>query len=183
MVNINDLVPLENDEQVNKALIMGIKNNLQLYIIARDNSIPRLLSPGEFEEIRTESPDRKVSIILRRHPSGINPFQKVGYLDLWVEKSKYDVIFKLVDEQVKEEKGLDVPKSVHEIDLSKSSYWNTFELETKKAIFKYPEWATNYNKNTKRIRKECIKTWIKENIVTDERKAEIIKNTLSEFFQ
>jgi hypothetical protein len=184
MINISDLVPLEHEEQAKKALIMGIHNKLQLYIIDREKSSPRLLSAGELEEIRTAPPDdRKISITLWRHPSGISPYQNVGYLDLWVEKSKYDVIFKPVDEQVKEEKGLDIPKSVHEIDLSKSPYWNTFELQTKTAIFKYPEWETNCKKNKRRITKESIKNWVKENIDKDIRKAEIIKNTLSDIFQ
>ena len=182
MINISDLVPLEHEEQVKKALIMGINNKLQMYIIDREKSSPRLLSSGELEEIRTAPPNRKVHITLGNHPSGINPYQNVGYLDLWLEKSKYDVIFKPINEQVKEE-GLDIPKNVHEIDLSKSPYWNAFELQTKTAIFKYPEWETNCKKNKRRITKESIKNWVKENIDKDVRKAEIIKNTLSDIFQ
>lgn len=93
MVNINDLVLLEKEDEAKKALIMAISNKFQLYIIDRDKSCPRALTSGELDEIRSAIP-RAVDITLWRYSSGINPFKRVSYLDLWMDQIKYEEFFK-----------------------------------------------------------------------------------------
>ena len=92
MVNINDLVLLEKEDEAKKALIMAISNKFQLYIIDRDKSCPRALTSGELDEIRSAIP-RAVDITLWRYSSGINPFKRVSYLDLWMDQIKYEEFF------------------------------------------------------------------------------------------
>ena len=91
MININDLVLLEKEEEAKQALIMAIRNQFQLYIINR-NSSPRVLTSGELDEIRSAVPNL-VDIALEHHSSGINPLKRVSYLDLWMEKAKYEEFF------------------------------------------------------------------------------------------
>ena len=70
---------------------MAIRNQFQLYIINR-NSSPRVLTSGELDEIRSAVPNL-VDIALEHHSSGINPLKRVSYLDLWMEKAKYEEFF------------------------------------------------------------------------------------------
>lgn len=174
MVNINDLIPLENDEQAKKALIMGINNKLELYIIDREKSSPRLLSPGELEEIRTAPPDdRKVSITLWRHSSGINPCQKVSYLDLWVEKEQYKM--SLLKNNTSETKD-------GSIDLEKSPNWVSLRHLVILAIKKYPSWKAARNRTDKIKKTSELKEWLMS-LGADEREALFMSKVLSDFFE
>lgn len=174
MINISDLVPLENEEQAKKALIMGIQNKLQLYIIDRETGCPRLVLPSELEEIRTAPPDdRKVSIILRRDPSGIHSCQKVGYLDLWVEKEQYEI--SLLKNNTSETKD-------GNIDLEKSPNWVSLRNLIILAIKKYPSWKASRNRTDKIKKTSELKEWL-VSLGADAREALFMSKVLSDFFE
>lgn len=160
------LVLLDKEEAeiaINKAL----RGELAVYIIDTGRNIPHLLNIGDLEKIRRAIP-RRTEIILEfpLQGTGISRFTRIGYLDLNVLQPQYDVIF---------------PKNVSNESptLLKSKYWTEFVSQVENAVAKYPAWMESC-KNRRKITQEKKKDWVKENIVRDERKAEIIKNVLTD---
>lgn len=92
-MTIKDLMLIENEEEAKRVLILGISNQLQVFIINHQNSSPRLLNAGELDQIRSVIP-KKIDITLSHSSSGrFNPLQRVCYLDLWISKTQYEKEF------------------------------------------------------------------------------------------
>ncbi|EHL31831.1 hypothetical protein [Legionella drancourtii] len=162
-----NLILLDKDE-AEIVIPKALRGEVQVYTIDTGRNIPRLLNIGDIEKIRRAIP-RRAEIILESSTSetGFSRFTRIGYLDLSISQSQYDVIFP---------KNLPADKNS---TLSKSKYWIEFVSQVEDAVRKYPIWVESH-KNRRKITQESKKNWVKENIVTDERKAEFIKNVLTD---
>jgi hypothetical protein len=168
MHNIKDLILLEDAEQAKKISIMGSSGEVEVFVLDRDGQLYQL-TVGDLDSIRSSIPN-KVLIELAITDFLPGKFQQVGYLDLRIKRSIYDKFFQpFEDEQM-----------IEEVDLSKSRYWTEFETQVKSAISNYPRWAEAHKKRRK-ISKNAIKDWVKQSVQED-RKAELIKNVLSDLF-
>ncbi|STY31513.1 Uncharacterised protein [Legionella wadsworthii] len=148
----------------------ALRGEVQVYIIDTGTDIPRLLKIGDIEKIRRAIPRRTEINLEASSPTISNRFTRIGYLDMCILQSQYDLIFP---------KTLASYKSAM---LSKSKYWTEFVSQVEKAATDYPIWMENCKKRGNKITQEHKKDWVKENIVRDERKAEVIKNVLTDLF-
>ena len=168
MYDIKDFILLEQVEQAKKISVMGSSGEVEVFVLDRDGVLCQL-TIGDLDNIRSAIPD-KYPVELRFIDSLPGKFQLVGYLDLRIKRVVYDEIFKHSDNE----------RSIQTVDLSKSTYWTEFEKQVKSAVNNYPKWAEAY-KSKRKISKDAIKEWVKESVKED-RKAELIKNVLSDFF-
>ncbi|HHF7367643.1 TPA: hypothetical protein ACPSKY_002782 [Legionella bozemanae] len=169
-MNSTNLILLDKEE-AEIVIPKALRGEVQVYTIDTGRNIPFLLNIGDIEKIRRAIP-RRTEIILEASPprTGISRFTRIGYLDLNIFQSQYDVIFP---------KTLPTDKSS---GLLKSKYWTEFVSQVEDAVTKYPAWRESCKNRRRKITQEYKKDWVKENIVRDERKAEVIKNVLTELF-
>lgn len=168
MTSVNNCELLENENEAEEAIILAIKNQIQLFVINKNGCL-QPLTVTQLEAIRSASP-RKTSIVLQSHHTGIPLDQKnVNYQDLWIEKSSKEKISKIEDIKINEE-----------LDLRKSAYFKWFEETAKKMIKEYPGWRKTCNTKVKKT--AGIPEWLKKTFNVKDREAEILKKILSDFF-
>lgn len=95
MIDPTNLILLDKEE-TELVLKMAIRRELDVYIITTTNmNMPFLLKVGDLENIRRAIPQRTEIMLEPPRPGAvIGRFERVGYEDLRILQSKYDVIFK-----------------------------------------------------------------------------------------
>lgn len=178
---INNLVQLNVTEEEARIIIgHGISGHAKFYIMNCKDSKFHELTAGELQNIQSNHP-KKTRIYLEPFtPVIYKGFQNsakdqsTNYLDLWVDENDLKNILKSMRGNVTANK---------EIDLSDSIYWNKLENMTKRAIQEYPLWKLSRNTDRKIQKTQDLKDWlVSAAIGADSREAEIIKKTLSDYF-
>ena len=113
-------------------------------------------------------------IILEPAPPGtcIGRFDRVGYLDLIIAKTKYEEIFK------KDRVEKVTPDN---IDLLKSEYYQKLTTMAKRAVYEYSEWKAHTSQRKIMMSKDIEP--LLQQITTVTREIEFLKKILTDFFE
>ena len=100
MVSTRNLIPLEKEHHINNALIMGINGKIQIYVLDKTESFPRLLTLGHIASIRQAKPnlisltfERPLQNSLTGQWNHSGKYGDYGYMDLWITQKDYDPKF------------------------------------------------------------------------------------------
>jgi hypothetical protein len=167
MIEVKDLVLVKDIEEAKKISILGSNGELDVYVINQRTGLPHQLTIGDLDNIRAESPKQ---VVIELADFLHTYFQRVSFLDLRVQRLKYNEIFSKIEETLNLSS-----------QLAASLYWTEFEKQVKAAVSAYPSWSKSYSTRGVKIKKEAIKVWLKDSGI-DDRQAEIIKNILSDIF-
>lgn len=162
----DNLEPL-NEHNRERAYLMAIRGDLNLFIMNNKNSSRYKLSMGEINKIRSKCPDKEeiyleAPLFNNNRQESFGYWQYVNYKDIWVDPSL-----------------IALPQANNTtLTAENSPYFMNLKTLVDKAIIQFPK----LKKNRKLTKYGDVIPWIKEEITTDNRTAEIIKKALSDIF-
>lgn len=172
-----------SEEDAKKIIRLGLKGELEFEVMNNQQSSYQVLDERQLNEVYSNHPTRKKirlkdgSYNSKTHRyESIRYEQSINYKDLWFDADKFKA---LLEEHSLTLSLNSVITLSPEAKLKESPYWNSLKRLTIQAMQLYPEWS----KTQRRIKiTENLIDWLK-GLGANTREADIIKKTLSDFYE
>lgn len=161
----------------------GINSEIEFWVMNTKTSQYQFIEPRQLQDIYSKHPKhakiRLEDVHVNQRTYNISSpghEQNINYLDLWFDRSKFQVILRKDTEYSDREQEVDKFNDAHCMLLEKSPYYLQLNQLITKAINEYPTWREQQNKV--QLTANLIE-WLTKTIGANTREADIIKNILS----